>query len=66
MVLIICTFMQAGFFDPSSDIGVVPPLGLFDPLNLISRGPDAYRRYQEVTALAEYRCYHASASANLS
>jgi len=39
---------KAGFFDPSSDIGVVPPLGLFDPLNLISRGPDAYRRYQEI------------------
>merc|ERR1719204_1180227 len=34
--------------DPSSDIGVTPPLGLFDPLNFLSRGPDAYRRYQEI------------------
>lgn len=30
------------------DIGVTPPLGLFDPLGFISRGPDAYRRYQEI------------------
>merc|ERR1719434_407576 len=34
--------------DPSTDIGVTPPLGLFDPLNFLSRGPDAYRRYQEI------------------
>merc|ERR1719364_250579 len=34
--------------DVSSDIGVTPPLGLFDPLNFLSRGPDAYRRYQEI------------------
>jgi light-harvesting complex I chlorophyll a/b binding protein 1 len=34
--------------DPSGDIGVTPPLGLFDPLNFLSRGPDAYRRYQEI------------------
>jgi len=27
---------------------VTPPLGLFDPLGFLSRGPDAYRRYQEV------------------
>lgn len=31
-----------------TDIGVTPPLGLFDPLNFLSRGPDAYRRYQEI------------------
>merc|ERR1719326_1958622 len=30
------------------DIGVTPPLGLFDPLGFLSRGPDAYRRYQEI------------------
>merc|ERR1719454_1523994 len=35
-------------FSPESDIGVTPPLGLFDPLNFLSRGPDAYRRYQEI------------------
>merc|ERR1719300_2228485 len=33
---------------PETDIGVTPPLGLFDPLNFLSRGPDAYRRYQEI------------------
>merc|ERR1719410_3019401 len=33
---------------PESDIGVTPPLGLFDPLNFLSRGPEAYRRYQEI------------------
>merc|ERR1719201_1140331 len=37
-----------GGFSPESDIGVTPPLGLFDPLNFLSRGPDAYRRYQEI------------------
>lgn len=37
-----------GGFSPSTDIGVTPPLGLFDPLNLLSRGPEAYRRYQEI------------------
>jgi light-harvesting complex I chlorophyll a/b binding protein 1 len=31
-----------------ADIGVTPPLGLFDPLGFINRGPDAYRRYQEI------------------
>jgi len=31
-----------------NDIGVTPPLGLFDPLGFLSRGPDAYRRYQEI------------------
>merc|ERR1719174_3324330 len=31
-----------------SDIGVTPPLGFFDPLGFTSRGPDAYRRYQEI------------------
>jgi len=37
-----------GGFSPESDIGVTPPLGLWDPLNLLSRGPAAYRRYQEM------------------
>ena len=31
-----------------ADIGVTPPLGLFDPLGFLNRGPDAYRRYQEI------------------
>ena len=31
-----------------NDIGVTPPLGLFDPLGFLSRGPAAYRRYQEM------------------
>merc|ERR1719282_56265 len=35
-------------FSPETDIGVTPPLGLFDPLNFLSRGADAYRRYQEM------------------
>jgi len=35
-------------FSPDTDIGVTPPLGLFDPLGFLSRGPDAYRRYQEI------------------
>jgi len=39
---------SAGVFSPESDIGVTPPLGLFDPLGFLSRGPDAYRRYQEI------------------
>merc|ERR1719310_2567060 len=30
------------------DIGVTPPLGLFDPLGFLSRGPETYRRYQEI------------------
>jgi len=30
------------------DIGVLPPLGLFDPLGFLGRGPEAYRRYQEI------------------
>merc|ERR1719331_1429615 len=29
-----------------NDVGVTPPLGLFDPLGFLSRGPEAYRRYQ--------------------
>jgi len=37
-----------GGFSPDTDIGVTPPLGLFDPLNFLDRGPDAYRRYQEI------------------
>ena len=28
--------------------GVTPPLGLFDPLGFLSRGPAVYRRYQEI------------------
>lgn len=39
---------KAGGFSPETDIGVTPPLGLFDPLGFLSRGPDAYRRYQEI------------------
>uniref|UniRef100_A0A7S2GNH6 Uncharacterized protein n=1 Tax=Haptolina brevifila TaxID=156173 RepID=A0A7S2GNH6_9EUKA len=39
---------SGGGFSPESDIGVTPPLGLFDPLGFLSRGPDAYRRYQEI------------------
>ena len=39
---------SGGGFSPSTDIGVTPPLGLFDPLGFLSRGPDAYRRYQEI------------------
>merc|ERR1712134_117978 len=35
-------------FSPETDIGVTPPLGLFGPLGFLSRGPDAYRRYQEI------------------
>jgi len=38
----------SGAFSPETDIGVTPPLGLFDPLGFLSRGPDAYRRYQEI------------------
>jgi len=37
-----------GGFSPTTDIGVTPPLGLFDPLGFLSRGPDVYRRYQEI------------------
>jgi len=33
---------------PENDIGVTPPLGLFDPLGFLGRGPEAYRRYQEI------------------
>jgi len=40
--------VKRGGFDPANDIGVTPPLGLFDPLGFLSRGPDAYRRYQEI------------------
>ena len=31
-----------------NDIGVTPPLGFFDPLNLAARGPEVYRRSQEM------------------
>ena len=31
-----------------SEIGVLPPLGFFDPLGFTSRGPEAQRRYQEM------------------
>merc|ERR1719390_484931 len=30
------------------DLGVLPPLGFFDPLGLSTRGPVAYRRFQEL------------------
>jgi light-harvesting complex I chlorophyll a/b binding protein 1 len=39
---------KKGGLSPSSDIGVTPPLGLFDPLGFLSRGPEVYRRYQEI------------------
>merc|ERR1719198_297755 len=39
---------SSGGFSPGSDIGVTPPLGLFDPLGFLSRGPEVYRRYQEI------------------
>jgi len=39
---------SSGGFSPETDIGVTPPLGLFDPLDFLSRGPDAYRRSQEM------------------
>jgi len=39
---------SSGGFNPANDIGLTPPLGLFDPLGFLSRGPDAYRRYQEI------------------
>merc|ERR1719502_785079 len=39
---------KKGGFSPSTDIGVTPPLGLFDPLGFLSRGPEVYRRYQEI------------------
>ena len=32
----------------SVEIGVLPPLGFFDPLGFMSRGPEAQRRYQEM------------------
>merc|ERR1719440_123482 len=31
-----------------NDIGVTPPVGLLDPLGFLNRGPEAYRRYQEI------------------
>merc|ERR1719424_357120 len=40
--------VSKGGFSPDTDIGVTPPLGLFDPLGFLSRGPDVYRRYQEI------------------
>jgi light-harvesting complex I chlorophyll a/b binding protein 1 len=39
---------RKGGFSPATDIGVLPPLGLFDPLGFLSRGPEVYRRYQEL------------------
>merc|ERR1719201_1784600 len=39
---------KSGAFSPESDVGVTPPLGLFDPLGFLSRGPAVYRRYQEI------------------
>merc|ERR1719164_264996 len=39
---------KSGGFSPEGDIGVTPPLGLFDPLGFLSRGPEVYRRYQEI------------------
>jgi len=39
---------SSGGFSPTTDIGVTPPLGLFDPLGFLSRGPEVYRRYQEI------------------
>jgi len=39
---------SSGGFSPSTDVGVTPPLGLFDPLGFLSRGPAVYRRYQEI------------------
>ena len=39
---------KSGPSDFSSEIGVLPPLGLFDPLGFLSRGPEVYRRYQEI------------------
>jgi light-harvesting complex I chlorophyll a/b binding protein 1 len=39
---------SSGGFSPSSDLGVTPPLGLFDPIGFLSRGPEVYRRYQEI------------------
>ncbi len=39
---------KSGGFSPTTDIGVTPPLGLFDPLGFLSRGPEVYRRYQEI------------------
>jgi len=32
----------------AGDIGVLPPLGFFDPLGFTNRGPEVYRRYQEI------------------
>merc|ERR1719197_1377129 len=40
--------VKKGGFSPETDIGVTPPLGLFDPLGFLSRGPEVYRRYQEI------------------
>merc|ERR1719217_855185 len=34
--------VRKGGFNPQNDVGVTPPL------NFLSRGPDAYRRYQEI------------------
>jgi len=39
---------KSGGFSPETDIGVTPPLGLFDPLGFLGRGPEVYRRYQEI------------------
>jgi len=39
---------RKGGFSPENDVGVTPPLGLFDPLGFLGRGPEAYRRAQEL------------------
>jgi len=33
---------------PTSELGVLPPLGFFDPLGFSERGPEVFRRYQEL------------------
>merc|ERR1719331_1055086 len=40
--------VSKGGFSPETDIGVPPPIGLLDPLGFLSRGPEVYRRYQEM------------------
>jgi light-harvesting complex I chlorophyll a/b binding protein 1 len=39
---------QSSSVSASGEIGVLPPLGLFDPLGFMGRGPETYRRYQEI------------------
>jgi light-harvesting complex I chlorophyll a/b binding protein 1 len=40
--------VRSAGFSPAGDVGVTPPLGLFDPLGFLQRGPAAYRRSQEM------------------